>query len=413
MTPAKSRLDIVALMALALIGFWIVALGTAAATLPQGWITTSAGTPAEGDYLGIYAAGELAKKGEPAAVYDLKRHRDTQCELDRNPGGGFYPWGYPPTFLFVAGALALLPYYASMLTWTLATFAAFAAAIARISASRRDMLLMLATPAPWFNFYIGQNGALTAALMGFGLVLLPTRPIIAGIAIGLLSFKPHLGLLIPLALLAGGYYRSFAAAALTAIGTVVLSIAAFGIEPWRMFPQQLTYVASIIERAAEVEKIVTLFGFARGLGFSPQNAFYLQLGLTISLAALIGWLWSRRNVGFDLKAATLAAATTLATPYLFAYDLVMLTVAQAFLLRHLSTRGFDRVDAYSLLAANGLILMFNKAPTLPLGFFGSVIVMGLILRHVWKEATTGAQDISAAEKIAPGCLASALSSGKT
>jgi arabinofuranan 3-O-arabinosyltransferase len=413
MPPAKSRLDIVSLMALALIGLWIVAIGTAAATLSQGWITTSAGTPAEGDYLGIYAAGKLAKKGEPSAVYNLQRHRETQRQLDGNPGGGFYPWGYPPTFLFVAGALALLPYYASMLTWTIATFAAFAAAIARISASRRDMLLMLATPAPWFNLYIGQNGALTAALMGFGLVLLPTRPLIAGIAIGLLSFKPHLGSLIPLALLTGGYYRAFAAAALTAVAAVVFSIVAFGIEPWLMFPQQLTYIASIIETAAEVEKIVTLFGFARGLGFSAQNAFYLQLGLSALLAILIGWLWSRRSVSFDLKAATLAAAATLATPYLFAYDLVMLTIAQAFLLRHLSTRDFTREDAYSLLAANGLVLMFNKAPTLPLGFFGSVVVMGLILRHVWKEAGTGARDFSAAEKIAPGCLASALSSGKT
>ena len=137
--------------------------------------------------------------------------------------GGFYPWPYPPSFLFVAATLATAPVFLSMLTWTLATFAAFAAAIARISSSRRDMLLMLATPAAWLNLYIGQNGALTAALIGFGLILLPARPVAAGICIGLLSVKPHLGLLIPVALLAGGYYRAFASAAVTVVALALVN----------------------------------------------------------------------------------------------------------------------------------------------------------------------------------------------
>ncbi len=399
MTLPKSRIDIVSVMALALILVWIAALTTATTSLPRGWITTSSGIPAEGDYLGIYSAGQLAKNGEAPAVYNLERHKSAQRQLDHNPKGGFYPWPYPPTFLLIASILAFLPYYASMLTWVLATSAVFAAAIARISASRRDMLLMLATPAPWFNLYIGQNGALTAALIGFGLVLLETNPIVAGIAIGLLSFKPHLGLLIPLALLAGGYYRAFAAAAATVVAALFVSIAVFGTEPWLLLPHQLAYVASVLEKALETEKIVTLFGLARGLGFSAEHALWLQLCLTASLAVLIGLVWRRRDISFDLKAATLAAAATLATPYLFDYDLLMLTIAQAFLLRYLSTPGITRVDGYGLLIANVMILLFNRLPPIPLAFFGSAIVMGLVLRHVLKEAGAGAREFSAAEKL--------------
>ncbi len=406
------RVDRPSALALALIAMWVLAITTGIVT-PHSWITTSRGVPANGDYLGLYAAGELAKGGEATAVYNVERHKAVQHALEGNPKGAFYLWPYPPTFLLAATALAVLPYYASMLTWSLATFAAFSAAIARISTSRRDMLLMLATPAPWLNLYIGQNGALTAALIGFGLMLLQTRPVVAGVAIGLLSAKPHLGLLIPVALLAGGYYRTFASAALTVIVLVIVSIAAFGIGPWLAFPGQLSHVASLVETVVKTQKIQSLFGVARGLGLSATHALWLQGALTVSLAALIGWIWSRRNISFDLKAAALAAAVTLATPYQFVYDLVILTVAQAFLLRHLSASRIPIADTCALLLANGFILSFANMPPLPLGVFGSAIVMGIILRHVWEEAATSSREAPAAEKITAGCLAPALRPGKT
>ena len=225
-------------IAIVLIAFWALALATGV-TSADGWITNSQGVAVDGDYMGVYTAGKFTLQGEPLAAYDWERHESAQHELDGNPNGAFFPWPYPPSFLFVAASLALLPYFLSMLTWTLATFAAFAAAIARISASRRDMLLMLATPAAWLNLYIGQNGALTAALIGFGLILLPARPVAAGICIGLLSVKPHLGLLIPVALLAGGYYRAFVSAALTVVALAVVTTVAFGVEPWLALPDQL------------------------------------------------------------------------------------------------------------------------------------------------------------------------------
>ena len=275
-----------------------------------------------------------------------------------------------------------------MLTWTLATFAAFAAAIARISASRRDMLLMLATPAAWLNLYIGQNGSLTAALIGFGLILLPARPVAAGICIGLLSVKPHLGLLIPVALLAGGYYRAFASAALTVVALALVTTVAFGVEPWLALPDQLTRVAMLAKTTTSTTKIQSAFGMARSLGLSADHALWLQGALVAVLAAAIAWLWSRRDVGFDLKAAALAAAITLASPYQFVYDLVILTIAQAFLLRHCAKAGADAVETYGLIVANVLVLLFVTTPV-PLGVVASAVVMGLIVRRVWLDRRAG------------------------
>lgn len=406
------RIDIPSAFALLAIVFWAYSLNTARIS-PQGWITTPQGLPANADYLGIYSAGQLVGSGDLMAAYDPVRHKGAQRALDHNPNGGDYPWSYPPTFLLTAAALALVPYAASMLTWIGATFFLLVAALARISSSRRDLLLMVTTPAPWLNVYIGQNGALTSGLLGFGLVLLETRPILAGVMIGLLSFKPHLGLLIPIALVAGGYYRSIAAAALTVATMVIISIAAFGTASWLAFPNQLHHVASLIATSSDTVKIQTPFGLARGLGLSVGHALWLQAAVSAALVLIIGWLWSRRSISFDLKAAALAAAATLASPYLFVYDLVVLTVAQAFLLRHISRLGITRIDAYGLLLANGLILLFSKLAPVPLGVFGSFMIMALILRHVWIETKNCDALQADAKKRAPPPMSAAIQAART
>ena len=70
------------------------------------------------------------------------------------------------------------------------------------------LLLALAAPAVFINAVGGQNSTWTAALFGSGLSLLERRPLLAGGLLGLLIYKPQLGLLIPVALLAGRHWRA-------------------------------------------------------------------------------------------------------------------------------------------------------------------------------------------------------------
>jgi len=403
-TSKERPIDWPTVLALALIAFWVLILATGLGT-PAGRITNPDGVPIQGDYLGVYTAGTFALHGEPLAAYDWERHKAAQHALSNNPESTFFPWPYPPSFLLVAGALALLPYYFSMLTWGLTTFAAFAAAVAKITTSRRDMILMLATPAPWLNLYIGQNGALTATFVGFGLVLLPSRPILAGVFIGLLSIKPHLGLLIPFALLAGGYYLAFASAAATAAALALATTAVFGVAPWLAMPEQLGRVTEVVRTAQETEKLQSLFGMARCLSAPVDWALGMQAAFAVVLAGGVIWLWRRRDVTFDLKAAGLAAAMTLASPYQFVYDLVILTIAQAFLLRHMAaTREASPNEARAMLIANLLVFLFAYWH-IPLGVVGSAIVMGLILRRIANERR-------GAERTGKGCPSVALFSAR-
>ena len=60
--------------------------------------------------------------------------------------------------------------------------------------------LALAFPAVFVNLGHGHNGFLTAALIGFALLWLDRRPVVAGILFGLLAYKPQFGLMIPLVL---------------------------------------------------------------------------------------------------------------------------------------------------------------------------------------------------------------------
>ena len=60
---------------------------------------------------------------------------------------------------------------------------------------------VLASPACLENILEHQNAALLTALIGGGLLLLPLRPRLGGVLIGLATIKPQLGLVLPLFLL--------------------------------------------------------------------------------------------------------------------------------------------------------------------------------------------------------------------
>ena len=126
------------------------------------------------------------------------------------------------------------------------------------------MAPVLAFPAVFWTFALGQNAFLTAALFGGFTLLIERRPALAGMCLGLLCYKPHFGLLAPVGLAAGGLWRGFAAAAATVAGLVLLSVAVFGIDTWQAYwsafaGSNAVYASGRIDYAG----IVTPFGAAR------------------------------------------------------------------------------------------------------------------------------------------------------
>ena len=193
-------------------------------------------------------------------------------------------------------------------------------------------LLALGFPAVFVNFGHGQNGFLSAGLLGLALVNLEKRPWLAGVLFGLLAYKPQLGLMIPVALLAAGRWRTIVAATATVGALVLVVVATMGTETTRAFLDSMSFTRTeLLEGGGPGwEKIQTAFAWVRLWGGSLDLAYIVQGAVTVALAAGIAWLW-RSPARFAWKAAALAIAAVVAAPFSLDYDMMVLAVAIAFL----------------------------------------------------------------------------------
>jgi glycosyl transferase family 87 len=352
------------------------------------FLTDPQGRPIANDFVNVWAAGQLALDGQAPAAYDWTLHRIAEVRAVGYDFDGYYGWHYPPPAFFFAAALATLPYLVAAIVWLLTTLAAYVAAIAGILGLRTGILFALGFPAAIWNVTAGQNGFLTAALIGGTLGLLERHPALAGICLGLLTYKPQFGVLFPIVLIADRRWLTIAVATLTAIVLAALSWLAFGNASWEAFVRwaPLSSHALIDQGALDWYRLQSVFALVRAHGGSEPLAWIVQGIVSLLLAVGLVWLWKSR-AAFELKAAALAAGALLATPYLFMYDLVVLAVAVAFLLRlALAGEFLSRIEVAALAAAGALILIYPYVKT-NVGLAAVVIVMGLIVHR----ALAGAQ----------------------
>jgi hypothetical protein len=338
----------------------------------------SNGKPLGPDFVDVYAASQMAHAGHPAAIYDWNKHRAAEQALFG--GIPYYGWHYPPFFLLMALPLAAIPYGWSLLVYLAATFAGYAATLWRIvKPDRHALLLALAFPGVFANAIHGQNGFLTVALLGSGLLLMEARPWIAGVALGLLVYKPQFAGIALLMPLVTGRGRVLASAALTIAVLACATVALFGVDTWRAFFASTTLTRTIVLEQGSTgwERIQSVFAAVRMLGGGIGFAYAVQ-GV-VALAAIAGSIWAwRTELPFELRAAILCLATLLVTPYLLDYDLVLLALPIAWLALDGRASGFlpwekTVLSALWLLplvsrAVGAAVHMPLGAPMLMLGF---------------------------------------------
>ncbi|MBV8578527.1 MAG: DUF2029 domain-containing protein [Acetobacteraceae bacterium] len=309
------------------------------------WIVGSTGLPIYTDFAAWWAAGMQALHADPAALYDPDKFAKIQAALF-GPGAAFYPnWpSYPPTFFLVLAPLALLPYGWAFITWDVVTLLGCAAIVYLIVRRRAAIALALAAPFSAWNFLAAQNGFLTASLLGASLLFLERRPVLAGVFIGCLTYKPQYGILFPVALVASRQWRAIASAAVTAAVLAAASVVLFGAEVWAAFPHGFA-VQSELSLGADPDSnwgyLQTSYGLIRRLHCPAQLAWLVQGLVTLCGAATVWIIWRSRDC-YELKAAILSAAALLATPYAFAYDMAAIVIPAAFLATDQLRRGLLR-----------------------------------------------------------------------
>src|SRR5258706_252313 len=246
---------------------------------------------------------------------------------------------------------------------------------------------------------------------------MPMRPVLSGICLGLLSYKPQYGLLFPLVLIAASQWTVFVTAAIVAVAMAALSWLAFGTESWQAFFHWLPMFsqAFLTEGKAPWWKLQSLFALVRFFGGTEQLAWILQWIMTAIIGVGLVLMW-RSPVRYSLKAAALAAGTLLTTPYLFMYDTMVLAIAVAFLVRIGLKTGFRRYELPALACAFALIVTFIFTGA-PVGLGATLIVAGLVLRRAspwWRRAAAreaAADGGMAAVQIAPVAIRASVAAG--
>jgi hypothetical protein len=229
--------------------------------------------------------------------------------------------------------------------------------------------------------YIGQDALLAASIIGGTLLLLNRRPALSGLLLGLLSFKPHLGILFPFALAFGGYWRATIWACIGTLTWTAASSAALGYETLIDFFHGLASTADshLITNGIGWYNLQSIYALARCIGAPGPVCWALQVSASVACVVAIAALW-RSNMSFSLKAAGLAAAIPVATPYVFVYDQSVFAVALAFLVQQ------RRLDVVECLAIVFTFLIATYAwSTNPTAALASIAMCAVVLRRVLLE----------------------------
>ena len=343
--------------------------------------------PDGSDFLAFWGSAKAVLAGLPQAAYDLQWQERAQTAAGFT---GWYAFVNPPPFLFVTAPFGLLPVPLAWIAWVVVTYALWA--WAAVSAFPRPWLLVLVFPGALIAAGHAQNGFVTGALLVSGVALLDRRPLTAGALLGALVIKPHLALLVPFWLAAGGRWRAFAAAAASALGLLALSWLVFGTET--MVAYTGTWQASAaIMRAGDAEfflKMATLYAQVR-IYAGETAAIVVAAALALAMIGLVMASWRRMGQDAMATGALMLAATALASPYLFNYDLPFLVLPVLWLVREGLRESF-RPWEKALLVALWFAPYATRAVALPLGLNLMPIASALLLWLVWTRGANRSRE---------------------
>jgi hypothetical protein len=319
-------------------GYWI---------LTGSGLTDRMGKPIGPDFLPFWAASSLVLAGEPYAVYDYPRLQSAEEAVVKTQF--VQPFFYPPTFLLMIMPLSLLPYLASFGLWMAITLCLYLVIIRQIAPHPLTIWLGLAFPATYQNFIYGQNGLLSAAFIGSGLILIDHNPFLGGLCLGLLSYKPHLTPLIPIALIASRNWKALAGAATSTVALILVSVSVLGYGTWEVFWRNIPLALNIITTNTEVQgKMATVFTAALLAGFSVPIATLFQAVIAFGVVGTVAWVWFKK-APLAIRGSVLVLGILLFTPYASLYDLVILALPLAWLGWEGVNRGWMPADQSILL----------------------------------------------------------------
>jgi hypothetical protein len=344
------------------------------------------GAPLFYDFGVFYQAAAMADAGHAADAYDDGKM--IAAVQQAFPGSTLrLPWNYPPAFQLLLMPLGALPFVAAWIVWSCVLLGLYAPMAHRLVSGTDHFWFLLLAPGVAVNLFFSQNGLLTATLMGAGVLLLKRRPLAGGVLLGLLAYKPQFAILAPFALIAGREWRALAAAIISQAALSLLAWAALGTGPWLDFLHKIVAPAAIFSSSSsDWRSIPSIMIMTRSLGFGAEASAICHWTVAAAAAAGALWIWRTRQDG-KLRAAALATATLLVTPYLRGYDVVLLVLPVAFLLEQTRRLVQNAIIFFSWISPAFLMFVPTKIQLWPaLSIMMMIAILAANSRNLWADA---------------------------
>jgi hypothetical protein len=287
------------------------------------------------DFMAFWSFPRFAASHPIGQIYDGEILQNFQQRL--YPGfHSFYPYLYPPPLLLATWWLRFFSFAGAQAVWTLLGLAFFVAATLAFFRAHRWLTLaaLLACPASLFSGVTGETAYFTTGLLLFGFALLPARPVLAGIAFGLLTLKPQLSVLIPFFLIGRRDWAALFTAGAVALLIIALALLAFPAALWPHWLRSLSQYQTeyYSGHGINLNIVVTPAANLITLGVPVSVAWAVQLGFA-SATAVTAMLLAQR-APYRLAVAGTLTAAFIAVPHAYTYDTIALAAALVLCLEH-------------------------------------------------------------------------------
>jgi len=281
-----------------------------------------------------------------------------------------------------------MPYWPACVVFIGGSVMGYVFMMRRLIKGEVAMWCLAAFPGLWINVLSGQNGCLTATLAGAALINLERRPALAGVLIGMLSIKPHLALLFPVALIAARAWRAFLVATGVALAWMAAGILILGTGMLNGWLESLGIARALLEQTEIVRMMPTVFAFMRLSGASVMASYAGQAVVAVIALFSVASIW-RRNVAASLKYSALITGTLMVSPYLLEYDLAWLALPIAWMANQGIKKGWLRWEREILVAAwltPVFCIALAKVYSLQLGAGVLLALLWIIVRRASAES---------------------------
>lgn len=320
------------------------------------------------DFDAFYIAGQMVWEGTLLEAYDPAVTQARQSALAGGPI--FMPWSYPPQFDLVVALLPLGSRGTSYAVFMLLSFALFLWPLYRLSGRYFPAVLFASIPTLGYTTICGQNGFLTAGLLGFVALAWLRGSDRAGIPLGLMVIKPHLALGIGLLALVTPRWRVVVWAGAVVVLSSALATLAFGPSIWQAFLDGTAAAkANMALGRYPLHRMTSVYAALHSLQLGPSLALAVHLGVALVALGTILWLarfsgWTARRI-FGLSLLLSLAIS----PYNYDYDMPIMSMGLALLAADLIEHGRvrERICLAALAWASGGAGLALSPPTQEVG----------------------------------------------